>query len=66
MGASREVVAGPNVPAPIGPYSPGVRVGDLLFVSGQAGIDPDTGEPGETFGSTSSTPSSSLSIPRRG
>jgi 2-iminobutanoate/2-iminopropanoate deaminase len=33
------------VPTPLGAYSPGVRVGDLLFVSGQAGVDPDTGEP---------------------
>jgi 2-iminobutanoate/2-iminopropanoate deaminase len=41
----REVVSGPGVPTPLGAYSPGVRVGDLLFVSGQAGVDPDTGEP---------------------
>jgi 2-iminobutanoate/2-iminopropanoate deaminase len=27
----------------IGPYSPAVRVGNLLFVSGQVGIDPETG-----------------------
>jgi 2-iminobutanoate/2-iminopropanoate deaminase len=51
MGASREVVAGPNVPQPIGPYSAGVRVGDLLFVSGQGGVDPETTElAGESFG----------------
>ncbi|MCK5573903.1 MAG: Rid family detoxifying hydrolase [Bacteroidetes bacterium] len=28
----------------IGPYSPGVKVGRLLFVSGQIALDPETGE----------------------
>ncbi len=28
----------------IGPYSPAVRVGKFLFVSGQIGLDPGTGE----------------------
>jgi 2-iminobutanoate/2-iminopropanoate deaminase len=28
----------------IGPYSPGVNVGRLLFVSGQIALDPETGE----------------------
>ena len=28
----------------IGPYSPGVRVGRFLFVSGQIALDPETGE----------------------
>ena len=31
-------------PRPAGAYSPGVRVGDLLFVSGQVPRDPRTGE----------------------
>lgn len=43
--ATKEVVSGPGVPAGIGPYSAGVRAGELLFVSGQPGIDPDTGKP---------------------
>ena len=30
---------------PAGPYTPALRWGDLLFVSGQVGIDPATGEP---------------------
>jgi 2-iminobutanoate/2-iminopropanoate deaminase len=33
------------VPAVIGPYSPGVRAGDFLYVSGQPGVDPETGQP---------------------
>jgi 2-iminobutanoate/2-iminopropanoate deaminase len=45
MNPEREVVSGPGVPTTIGPYSPGVRAGGFLYVSGQPGIDPDTGEP---------------------
>jgi 2-iminobutanoate/2-iminopropanoate deaminase len=49
--AQREVISGPEVPKPLGPYSPGVRAGDLLFVAGQAGVDPDTAKPvGAEFG----------------
>jgi 2-iminobutanoate/2-iminopropanoate deaminase len=36
-------VTSANLPAPLGPYSPGVIVGNLVFVSGQAGRDPVTG-----------------------
>ena len=51
MNPQREVIAGPGVPKTIGPYSPGVRAGDFLYVSGQGGIDPETGElVGETIG----------------
>lgn len=39
----REVVHSPDLPKPLGPYSPVVRGGDLLFVSAQAGVDPATG-----------------------
>ena len=35
----KEVVLTPNAPAPIGPYSQAVKVGPLLFVSGQLPID---------------------------
>ena len=28
---------------PLGPYSPGIRVGDVVFTSGQIGLDPLTG-----------------------
>ncbi len=33
-----------NAPAAIGPYSQGVLAGDILFTSGQLGIDPSTGK----------------------
>ena len=32
----------PGVPAPRGPYSPAVRAGDFLFVSGQVPVNPET------------------------
>ena len=36
-------VSSPNLPTPVGPYSPGMIVGNLVFVSGQAGREPRTG-----------------------
>lgn len=33
-----------GVPAPRGPYSPAVRAGDFIFVSGQVPVDPATNE----------------------
>ena len=39
----RDAVQPANAPKPAGPYSPGVRAGDIVFVSGQTGTDPDTG-----------------------
>lgn len=41
-------------PAPIGPYNQAVRVGSLLFCSGQIPIDPATGEiePGDVAAQT--------------
>ena len=32
-----------NLPAPVGPYSPGMEFERLIFVSGQGGTDPATG-----------------------
>jgi 2-iminobutanoate/2-iminopropanoate deaminase len=40
----RTVVSTDAAPAAIGPYSQAVLVGDQLFLSGQIGIDPATGE----------------------
>ena len=39
----RDPILSPNVPPPAGPYSPGVRSGDHVFLSGQTGVDPATG-----------------------
>ena len=41
--AAREAVSAPDAPAAIGPYSPAIRAGNLLFISGQVPIDPQTG-----------------------
>jgi 2-iminobutanoate/2-iminopropanoate deaminase len=46
----RQVVSGPGLPPAIGPYSQAVRAGGVLYVSGQPGVDPATGESaGPTF-----------------
>ena len=51
MSIERQTIAGPDVPPTIGPYSPGVRAGEFLYVSGQAGLDPETGDlAGESLG----------------
>jgi 2-iminobutanoate/2-iminopropanoate deaminase len=34
----------PNLPTPVGPYSPGVSFERLVFVSGQGATDPVTGK----------------------
>ena len=43
MPKTKTSVATPLAPAAIGPYSQGMRVGDLIFTSGQIGLDPTTG-----------------------
>jgi 2-iminobutanoate/2-iminopropanoate deaminase len=49
MEASHIIVQSPRVPQR-GPYSQAVRAGELIFVAGQAGIDPVTGKiAGTTF-----------------
>ena len=40
----KEIVSTGNAPAAIGPYSQAIRYGDLLFVSGQIAMDPETGD----------------------
>ncbi|MEA2160098.1 MAG: 2-iminobutanoate/2-iminopropanoate deaminase [Solirubrobacteraceae bacterium] len=44
MSANREPVTAPNAPKAVGPYVHGIRAGNLLFCSGQVGLDPKTGE----------------------
>ena len=39
---SKAVIATRNAPAAIGPYSQGVRVGNLVFTAGQLALDPAT------------------------
>ena len=39
----KELVESAEAPAPAGPYSPGLAVGDWIFLSGQGGFDPQTG-----------------------
>ncbi len=38
-----EKIYTPNAPAAIGPYSQAVKVGNLLFTSGQIALDPQSG-----------------------
>ena len=40
---SHTPVRAANLPAPVGPYSPGMGFERLIFVSGQGGVDPATG-----------------------
>jgi len=41
--AGKQVVTTSLAPAAIGPYSQGIRAGNLIFVSGQVPMDPATG-----------------------
>lgn len=40
----KEVVTSEKAPKAIGPYSVGIRTGNLIFTAGQVGIDPSVGE----------------------
>ena len=39
----KTIITSPDAPAPIAPFSPAVRVGDFLHLSGQGGFEPTTG-----------------------
>ena len=39
----KEVISTPKAPAAIGPYSQAIKVGNLVYTSGQIPIDPATG-----------------------
>ena len=41
---SKQCIATDAAPGAVGPYSQAVRMGNLVFVSGQLGLDPQTGE----------------------
>ncbi len=41
---TRTPIASPTAAPPIGPYSPALRAGNLLFLSGQIPLDPATGQ----------------------
>ena len=40
----KEVISTSEAPSAIGPYSQGIKAGNLIFTSGQLPIDPKTGE----------------------
>ena len=40
----KQVISTENAPKAIGPYSAGIRSGQLVFTAGQLGIAPQTGE----------------------
>ena len=40
---SKTAISTPDAPAAIGPYSQAIRVGEMLFASGQIPLDPKTG-----------------------
>jgi len=42
--SDREIISTDKAPAAIGPYSQAIRVGNRLYLSGQIGIDPATGQ----------------------
>lgn len=41
---SKEIISTKKAPAAIGPYSQAIKVGNLLFSSGQIPLDPSTGK----------------------
>ena len=41
---AKTAIATKDAPAAIGPYSQAIRSGDMLFASGQIGLDPATGQ----------------------
>lgn len=40
----KQIINSDKAPSPIGPYSQAVKAGDFLFLSGQVGFDPATGD----------------------
>ena len=44
MTVTHQPVVAAGLPAPVGPYSPGIQFDRLIFVSGQGATDPSTGQ----------------------
>jgi 2-iminobutanoate/2-iminopropanoate deaminase len=44
VAAKHEIPTGPGMPRTLGPYSQVVRAGGFLFVAGQGGLDPTSGQ----------------------
>ena len=44
MSGNKTIIESSEMPPALGPYSQAARMGNLVFVSGQAGLSPDTGE----------------------
>jgi 2-iminobutanoate/2-iminopropanoate deaminase len=43
MTENKTEISTKGAPAAIGPYSQAIRIGDMLYTSGQVGLDPETG-----------------------
>ncbi|MDT9600788.1 RidA family protein [Sphingosinicella rhizophila] len=41
---ARQAIVAPDAPAAIGPYSQAILAGDTLYLSGQIGVDPESGK----------------------
>lgn len=46
---NKEIVSSPDAPKAIGPYSQAVKTGLVVFLSGQVGLDPVTGQLADGF-----------------
>ena len=40
----KKIINTPQAPAPIGPYNQAVKVGNVIYVSGQIALDPNSGD----------------------
>jgi 2-iminobutanoate/2-iminopropanoate deaminase len=46
----KQAIIAKNGAPPLGPYSPGIKIGNWLFTSGQGPLDPETKKISEEFG----------------
>ncbi len=40
----KQIINSTNAPAPIGPYNQAVQAGNMLFISGQIALNPESGQ----------------------